>query len=54
MRLREEFEKILNEPEPLKALERMGNLNIISHLLKKHIIPQRYKRIRKLFQVIDF
>lgn len=33
MRLREEFEKILNEPEPLKAIERMGNLNIISHLL---------------------
>jgi tRNA nucleotidyltransferase (CCA-adding enzyme) len=55
MRLREEFEKILNEPEPLKALERMGNLNIISHLFEKtYYTPTLQKELEKLFQVIDF
>ena len=55
MRLREEFEKILNEPEPLKAIERMGNLNIISHLFEKtYYTPTLQKELEKLFQVIDF
>lgn len=55
MRLREEFEKILNEPDPLKALERMGNLNIISHLFEKtYYTPTLQKELEKLFQVLDF
>lgn len=34
-RLREEFEKLLNEPNPLKAIRRLAEFNVIIHLFPK-------------------
>lgn len=34
-RLREEFEKLLNEPDPLKAIRRLAEFNVIIHMFPK-------------------
>jgi len=55
MRIREEFEKILCEKEPLKAIKRMGNLKIISHLFEKtYYTPTLEKDLENLFDILHF
>lgn len=55
MRLREELEKILEEPEPLKAIKRMGKLNIINHLFENtYYTPTLESDIEKLFKIIEY
>lgn len=52
MRIREELEKILEEPEPMKAVKRMGKLKIIFHLFEKtYYSPTLEKDLEKLFDV---
>ncbi|PNR87706.1 tRNA nucleotidyltransferase [Petrotoga sp. 9T1HF07.CasAA.8.2] len=52
MRIREELEKILEEPEPMKAVKRMGKLKIIFHLFEKtYYSPTLVKDLEKLFDV---
>ncbi|WP_103927576.1 CBS domain-containing protein [Petrotoga sp. SL27] len=55
MRIREELEKILEEPEPLKAIKRMGKLKIILHLFEKtYYSPTLEKDLEKLFDVRQY
>lgn len=55
MRIREEFEKILCEKEPLKAIKRMGKLKIISHLFEKtYYTPTLEKDLENLFDILHF
>lgn len=52
MRIREELEKILEEPEPMKAVKRMGKLKIIFHLFERtYYSPTLEKDLEKLFDV---
>jgi len=55
MRIREEFEKILEEPEPLKAIKRMGKIKIIFHLFEEtYYSPAIEKDLEKLFEVTEY
>ncbi|WP_103077868.1 CBS domain-containing protein [Petrotoga mexicana] len=55
MRIREELEKILEEPEPMKAVKRMGKLKIIFHLFEKtYYSPTLEKDLEKLFDVKNY
>ena len=52
MRIREELEKILEEPEPMNAIKRMGKLKIIFHLFERtYYSPTLEKDLEKLFDV---
>lgn len=55
MRIREELEKILEEPQPMKAIKRMGKLKIILHLFEKtYYSPTLEKDLEKLFDVREY
>jgi tRNA nucleotidyltransferase (CCA-adding enzyme) len=55
MRVREELEKILEEPEPLNAIKRMGKLKIIFHLFERtYYSPTMEKDLEKLFDVKEY
>ncbi|MGM0640809.1 MAG: CBS domain-containing protein [Thermotogota bacterium] len=54
-RLREELEKILKEPKPLKSIRRMGEFKIISHLFSfSYYTPTLDKDVEKLFEVYNY
>lgn len=54
-RLREELEKILKEPHPLKSIRRMGEFKIISHLFPfSYYTPTLDKDVEKLFEIYDY
>ncbi|UYO99143.1 CBS domain-containing protein [Oceanotoga sp. DSM 15011] len=53
-RLREEIEKILKEPNPLKAIKRMGEFKIITHLFPyTYYTPTLEKDVEKLFEYYE-
>jgi tRNA nucleotidyltransferase (CCA-adding enzyme) len=54
-RLREELEKILKEPKPLKSIRRMGEFKIISHLFPfSYYTPTLDKDVEKLFEIYEY
>jgi tRNA nucleotidyltransferase (CCA-adding enzyme) len=54
-RIRDELEKILKEPKPLKSIRRMGEFKIISHLFPfSYYTPTLDKDVEKLFELYGY
>ncbi|MCD6442960.1 MAG: CBS domain-containing protein [Thermotogae bacterium] len=55
LRLREEFEKILDEKEPFKAVKRLAEFNVIVHLFPKTYYTQTMEeKVERLFKITDW
>lgn len=54
-RLREEFEKLLEEPDPLKAIRRLAEFNVIVHMFPKtYYTALMDKKTERMFSFFSF